>query len=256
VLLAWRFEEAACVIVKHNQPCGAATAMTPALAWERALRADELSAYGGVVAFNRTLDGETAHRLARQFVECVAAPGFAPEAAETLKSKKNLRLLGLTAQDLASPDPWHLRLVGRWGLLQREPDEPAPAWNLVTKRAPSPDEEAGLRFAWEIAAAARSNAIAIARGAALVGLGSGQTSRVDAVDLAILKARRAGHDLAGAALASDGFFPFADGVEHAAAAGVTAVVQPGGSMRDGEVIAACDALGVTMLFTDRREFRH
>ena len=123
-------------------------------------------------------------------------------------------------------------------------------------RGPTQEEARSLRFAWEIAAAARSNAIAIARGTALVGLGSGQTSRVDAVDVALLKARRARHDLAGAALASDGFFPFADNVEHAAAAGIGAIVQPGGSMRDAEVIAACDRLGMAMLFTDRREFRH
>ncbi len=127
---------------------------------------------------------------------------------------------------------------------------------MVTRRAPAADEWEGLRFAWEIAGAARSNAIAIARGTALVGLGSGQTSRIDALDVAIMKARRAGHDLAGGALASDGFFPFADNVEHAAAAGIAAIVQPGGSVRDPEVIAACDRAGIAMAFTDRRVFRH
>ena len=126
----------------------------------------------------------------------------------------------------------------------------------MTKRDATPDELRALAFAWEVAAAARSNAIAIARGTALVGLGSGQTSRVDAVDVALMKARRAGHDLTGAALASDGFFPFADNIEHAAQAGVSAIVQPGGSMRDPDVIAACDRLGLAMFFTDRREFRH
>jgi phosphoribosylaminoimidazolecarboxamide formyltransferase/IMP cyclohydrolase len=127
---------------------------------------------------------------------------------------------------------------------------------VVTKREPTAEEWNGLRFAWEVAAVARSNAIAIARGMALVGLGSGQTSRVDAVDLALLKARRAGHALEGTALASDGFFPFADNIEHAAEAGVTAFVQPGGSMRDPEVIEACDRRGLAMAFTDRRTFRH
>jgi phosphoribosylaminoimidazolecarboxamide formyltransferase/IMP cyclohydrolase len=127
---------------------------------------------------------------------------------------------------------------------------------VVTRRAPTADEARALAFAWEVAAAARSNAIAIARGEALIGLGSGQTSRVDAVDVALMKARRAGHDPAGAALASDGFLPFADNVEHAAEAGITALVQPGGSMRDPDVIAACDRLGLAMMFTDRREFRH
>src|SRR5262249_49869147 len=149
-----------------------------------------------------------------------------------------------------------IRVAGRWVLLQRAGPAPAPEWRCVTKRDATPDELRGLRFAWEIAAAARSNAIAIARGSALVGLGSGQTSRVDAVDVALMKASRAGHDLKGAALASDGFFPFADNIEHAAEAGIAAIVQPGGSQRDPEVIAACDALGLAMLFTDRREFRH
>jgi phosphoribosylaminoimidazolecarboxamide formyltransferase/IMP cyclohydrolase len=254
--LVYRFEGAACVIVKHGQPCGAASAPTPAAAWDLALRCDELSAYGGIVAFNRGLEGEAARQVARQFVECVAAPEFDKEAEEAFKSKKNVRLLRLTAKELEPHDPWRLRLVGAWGLLQRESPEPAPSWKVVTRRAPTDEERAALRFAWEVAGAARSNAIALARGTALVGLGSGQTSRVDAVDVAIMKARRAGHDLKGAGLASDGFFPFADNIEHAAAAGIGAIVQPGGSMRDGEVIAACDRLGVAMAFTDIRAFRH
>jgi phosphoribosylaminoimidazolecarboxamide formyltransferase/IMP cyclohydrolase len=244
------------VIVKHGQPCGAASGPAPAAAWDLALRCDDLSAYGGIVAFNRPLDGEAARRVAQQFVECVAAPEFTKEADEAFKSKKNVRLLRLTAKELEPHDPWSLRLVGAWGLLQRESAEPAPAWNVVTRRTPSDEERSALRFAWEVAGAARSNAIAITRGTALIGLGSGQTSRVDAVDVAIMKARRAGHVLEGAALASDGFFPFADNIEHAAAAGIAAIVQPGGSMRDGEVIAACDRLGVAMAFTDRRTFRH
>ncbi len=208
------------------------------------------------MAFNRTLDGETAQRVAKQFVECVAAPELAKGADEAFKSKKNVRLLRLAGKAFESSDHWSARAVGNWALLQRESDAPAPPWKVVTRRAPLDMEMAGLRFAWEVAAAARSNAIAIARGTALIGLGSGQTSRVDAVDLGVTKARRAGHDLKGAALASDGFFPFADNIEHAAQAGITAIVQPGGSMRDGEVIAACDRLGVAMAFTDRRTFRH
>jgi phosphoribosylaminoimidazolecarboxamide formyltransferase/IMP cyclohydrolase len=256
VRLVWRFWQPACVIVKHNQPCGAASAPDLAAAYAAALRADELSAYGGIVAFNRPLDGETAHALAKQYVECVAAPDFAPEAREALRPKKNLRSLTIELDDVVSPDPWQLRQVGPWGLLQYEPRTPAPPWNTVTQRAPTEAETEAMRFAWEVAAVARSNAIAIARGTMLVGLGSGQTSRVDAVDVALMKARRAGHDLTGAALASDGFFPFADNIEHAAAAGIRAVVQPGGSMRDAEVIAACDRHGIAMAFTDRRTFRH
>ena len=256
VALAGAFERPACVIVKHHEPCGVAEADTQAEAWARALAADELSAFGGVVGFNRPLDGTTATEVAKHFVECVAAPEITPEAARAFASKKNLRLVRLGAQELAVADPWSIRLVGPWGLVQRESPSPAPPWPLVTKRPPTREEEAGLRFAWAVAAAARSNAIAIARGSALIGLGSGQTSRVDAVDVALMKARRAGHDVMGAVLASDGFFPFADNVEHAAAAGIAAIVQPGGSVRDAEVIAACDAHGMAMVFTDRRTFRH
>jgi phosphoribosylaminoimidazolecarboxamide formyltransferase/IMP cyclohydrolase len=256
VTLVSRFESPSCVIVKHNQPCGAASAATLAEAYTMALASDPLSAFGGIVAFNRALDGETAQKLSSQFVECVAAPDFVAAATDALASKKNLRLVRLTARDLTCADPWRVRLVGRWALLQSESDAAPPAWRQVTKRAPSEAERSGLAFAWELACAARSNAIVIAKDAWLIGLGAGQTSRVDAVDVALMKARRAGHDLARPVLASDGFFPFADNVEHAAAAGVTAIVQPGGSMRDAEVIAACDRLGVAMLFTDIRSFRH
>jgi phosphoribosylaminoimidazolecarboxamide formyltransferase/IMP cyclohydrolase len=254
--LVGRFGEPACVIVKHNQPCGAATAPELVEAYRRALKCDELSAFGGIVAFNRPLDRDTALQLAAQFVECVSAPVYSSDAEEILKAKKNLRLVSMTPDEFAPPEPWVVRPLGPWALLQREPEGEIPPWRVVTTRAPGDDEAAGLRFAWEVAAAARSNAIAIARGTSLIGLGSGQTSRVDAVDVALMKARRAGHDVTGAVLASDGFFPFADNVEHAAEAGIAAIVQPGGSMRDAEVIAACDARGVAMCFTDRRTFRH
>jgi phosphoribosylaminoimidazolecarboxamide formyltransferase / IMP cyclohydrolase len=256
VALAGRFDGPACVIVKHGQPCGVAVAATAAEAYAAAYAADEQSAFGGIVAFNRPLDGPAAAMVAKQFAECVAAPDFAPEAMEAFKSKKNLRVVRLDAQSVASPDPWALRCVGPWALLSRGVTGPPPEWRVVTKRTPTPQEEQALRFAWEVVAAARSNAIALARGTVLAGLGSGQTSRVDAVDVALMKARRAGHDPRGTVLASDGFFPFADNVQHAADAGVTAFVQPGGSVRDAEVIAACDARRLAMLFTDRRVFRH
>jgi phosphoribosylaminoimidazolecarboxamide formyltransferase/IMP cyclohydrolase len=189
-------------------------------------------------------------------VECVAFSNLTPEAEAVLADRKNLRLVRLTAADLASGDAWQLQLAGPWALLQRDSAAPAPPWRTVTRRAPSADEMTALAFAWEVVSAARSNAIALVRGEVLVGLGSGQTSRVDAVDLAITKAGRTGHDLVGTALASDGFFPFADGLAHAAAAGVRAVVQPGGSVKDAEVIAEADRHGVAMVFTDRRVFRH
>lgn len=256
VTLVGRFESPACVIVKHHQPCGAACGESLSQAYERALAADPLSAFGGIVAFNRPLDGGTAKKLAELFVECVAFPEISAEADLVLKSKKNVRLVQLTARDLACADPWALRLVGPWALLQREDAAAPPPWRTVTKRAPSAAEMQALIFAWEVCAAARSNAIVLAKGEALIGLGSGQTSRVDAVDVALMKAARAGHDVTGAVLASDGFFPFPDGVEKAAAAGVTAIVQPGGSVKDRDVIAAADAAGVAMVFTDRRAFRH
>jgi len=256
VLLAGRFHEPACVIVKHNQPCGAACGATLAEAYTAALACDPQSAYGGIVAFNRPLEGAAAREVAGQFVECVSAPDFTPEAEAAFAQRKNLRTLRLALEDVAAPDPWEVRLAGRWALLQRELGECAPAWRTVTRRPPTDDEATALRFAWEVVGAARSNAIALARGTALIGLGSGQTSRVDAVDVALMKARRAGHDPKGAVLASDGFFPFADNIEHAAAAGIVAVVQPGGSMRDAEVVAACDRHGMAMVFTDRRVFRH
>lgn len=256
VSLVWRFGRPACVIVKHNQPCGVACADSLEDAYSLARDADTLSSFGGIVAFNRPLDAATARALGDQFVECIAFPEIEAVADAALRSKKSVRLVKLTAADLSAGDPWGVKLVGPWALLQREaPGEPPP-WRTVTKREPSDAERTALAFAWEVCAAARSNAIVLARGEELIGLGSGQTSRVDAVDVALLKARRAGHDVHGVVLASDGFFPFADSITHAAEAGVTAIVQPGGSVRDAEVIAEADRLGVAMQFTDRRTFRH
>jgi phosphoribosylaminoimidazolecarboxamide formyltransferase/IMP cyclohydrolase len=256
VILAGRFTDPACVIVKHNEPCGVACAADAGAAYEAALAADPQSAFGGIVAFNRPLAAGTAEKMGAQFLECVAAPEFAAEALLTFEKKKNLRLVRIAAQDLADVDPWSVRLLGPWALLEREDLGSAPAWRVVTQRPPHPDEHQALEFAWTVVAAARSNAITLARGTRLIGLGSGQTSRVDAVDVALMKARRAGHDPRGAVLASDGFFPFADNVDHAAEAGITAIVQPGGSVRDAEVIAAADRHRIAMCFTERRTFRH
>jgi phosphoribosylaminoimidazolecarboxamide formyltransferase/IMP cyclohydrolase len=256
VALAGGFDAPACVVVKHNQPCGAATAANPAEACALALAGDPLSAFGGIVAFNRTLDDAAAAALGDLFLECVAFPDITREADARLRARRNLRLVRLTAADLRRPDPWQVRPVGPWALLQSEGTAAAPAWRTVTQRGPDPAEEAALAFAWSVCNAARSNAIVLARGTQLVGLGSGQTSRVDAVDVALMKAARAGHAVTGAVLASDGFFPFPDGVARAAAAGITAIVQPGGSVRDAEVIAEADRAGIAMRFTDRRVFRH
>jgi phosphoribosylaminoimidazolecarboxamide formyltransferase / IMP cyclohydrolase len=254
--LVSEFVDPACVIVKHNQPCGAAVGADSAEAWAAALSSDAQSAFGGIVAFNRLLDTRAAEALGAHFLEVVAAPEFAVDVEAVLAAKKNLRVVRMSGADFATSNPWTLRLIGPWGLLQREDEAAAPAWRTVTRRAPDDGEMEGLRFAWKVVAHARSNAVVIAREARLIGLGSGQTSRVDAVDVALMKARRAGHALEGAVLASDGFFPFSDNVEHAAKAGIRAIVQPGGSVRDAEVIAACDAHGVAMVFTDRRVFRH
>jgi phosphoribosylaminoimidazolecarboxamide formyltransferase/IMP cyclohydrolase len=256
VSMAGELAGPASVIVKHGEPCGVAMAPTTYEAYAAALQADEQSAFGGVVAFNRPLDPDTAQALTQQFVEVVAAPDFAPEVESVLRSKKNLRVVRMAPADVATAGRWGVRLLGPWGLLQREGDDRPPEWRVVTGRAPSEPEREGLHFAWTVVAHARSNAAVIVRGTRLVGLGSGQTSRVDAVDLALMKARRCGHDLADTVLASDGFFPFADNIEHAARAGITAIVQPGGSVRDAEVIAACDRHGIAMMFTDRRVFRH
>ncbi|MFN8587068.1 MAG: bifunctional phosphoribosylaminoimidazolecarboxamide formyltransferase/IMP cyclohydrolase [Candidatus Eisenbacteria bacterium] len=256
VSLVWKFDKPACVIVKHNQPCGAACAESLVDAYSLAVEADELSSFGGIVAFNRPLDGATAAEVATRFVECVAYPELTPEADAALRGRRNLRLVRLTAAELAMPGDWRLRAVGPWVLAQRETKAPAPPWRVVTKRAPDARERAALEFAWLVCDAARSNAIVLARGEELVGLGSGQTSRVDAVDVALMKARRAGHDTHDTVLASDGFFPFPDSVTHAAEAGVTAIVQPGGSVKDADVIAEADRLGLAMIFTDRRTFRH
>jgi phosphoribosylaminoimidazolecarboxamide formyltransferase/IMP cyclohydrolase len=188
-------------------------------------------------------------------VECVAAPSFGEGAVEGFASRKSVRLLRLGAQDVAFHGD-EVRLVGPWALVQREAAAEAAEWKAVTRATPDAATLGAMRFAWEVVAGARSNAIAIVRDLRLVGLGSGQTSRVDAVDVALMKARRAGHDLQGTVLASDGFFPFADNVEHAAAAGVSAIVQPGGSVRDAEVVEACNRRGIAMVFTGRRVFRH
>ncbi len=255
--LAYRWADTpACVIVKHTQPCGAARAATLAAAWDAALETDPQSAFGGIVAFNRALDSATAARMAGVFLECVVAPGYDAGAIAVLEVRRNLRLVTLAPGDARPPGGLEVRRVGPWALAQRDAGDAAPDWRCVTRRAPQAAELGALRFAWDVVAVARSNAIAIARGTELLGLGSGQTSRVDAVDVAILKARRAGHELGGASLASDAFLPFPDNVDHAAAAGITAIVQPGGSVKDAEVIAACDGHGIAMLVTGRREFRH
>jgi phosphoribosylaminoimidazolecarboxamide formyltransferase / IMP cyclohydrolase len=250
-------EQVACAIIKHTTPCGLAIGATPLEAWQKALACDPTSAFGGVVAFSVAIDDATADAMSSLFLECIVAPAIAPGAAELLGRKKNLRVLigTVPAQDARGMD---IKRVRGGVLLQDRPTVPSGdiPWTVVTKRAPTAAELVDLAFAWRASAAVKSNAIVLARSGATIGIGAGQMSRVDASYLAGHKARQAGHDTAGAALASDAFFPFRDGVDHAAASGVTAIVQPGGSVRDAEVIAAADEHGIAMIFTGARLFRH
>lgn len=249
-------EETACAIVKHTTPCGLATGDTPLGAYQKALACDPASAFGSVIAFTKPVDDACAQAVSALFVECVVAPEFTPEALIVLGAKKNLRVLEGTAR--VSTDALDIKRV-RGGVLMQE-RSPAllddKGWRAVTKRQPSSAELRDLLFAWRAVASVKSNAIVLARDGATIGIGAGQMSRVDAAFLAVHKARSTGHDTAGAALASDAFFPFRDGVDQAAQAGVRAIVQPGGSVRDDEVIAAADEHGIAMVFTGRRTFRH
>lgn len=255
---AWRaagsFIAPAVVIVKHLNPCGIACAATLREAWPLALAADQVSAFGGVVAVNRTVDVDFVSALGSLFIEAIAAPSFTPEAVQILSDKrKNCRLLetpvGLSVTE------WEVRSVQRGFLVQRpDPGDPdRTAFTTATRRPPFADEVDSLRFAWKAVQHVKSNAILLAKSQAAVGIGGGLTSRVDAVKLAL---ERAGTQAQGAVMASDAFFPFADGIEAAIAAGVTAIIQPGGSIRDAEVIAAADNAGIAMIFTGVRHFRH
>jgi phosphoribosylaminoimidazolecarboxamide formyltransferase/IMP cyclohydrolase len=263
--LVAEFAEPAVAIIKHANPCGVAVGATLRTAWDKALASDPISAFGGVVAVNRTLDEAAAEAIAGLFIEVVIAPGLAPEAAARLASRTGLRLL-VTG---ATPDPTAPGLAFRsvaGGILVQERDRAAlgsDRLRVVTRRKPTDGEIADLLFADRVVKHVKSNAIVFARGGATVGIGAGQMSRIDSVRIAAEKAaeigRAAGSPLSptrGAVLASDAFFPFADGLEAATAAGATAVIQPGGSMRDPEVIAAADAAGIAMVFTGIRRFRH
>ncbi|MDP2712569.1 MAG: bifunctional phosphoribosylaminoimidazolecarboxamide formyltransferase/IMP cyclohydrolase [Solirubrobacteraceae bacterium] len=250
------FDTPACVIVKHNNPCGAAVGDAARQAYERAFATDPLSAFGGVIAFNRPVDAATAERLAEQFVEVLIAPGFEQGALEILQRKPSIRILedGERRAPLFA-EPEIKQVMG--GLLVQDRDvdlADRTEMEVVTERHPSDDEWRDLMFAWKVCMHVRSNAIVLARGEATAGIGAGQMSRVDSVRLAVDKSRL--ESLAGAVLASDAFFPFSDGPEIAIGAGVTAIIQPGGSRRDPEVVEAADAAGIAMVFTSRRHFRH
>jgi phosphoribosylaminoimidazolecarboxamide formyltransferase / IMP cyclohydrolase len=250
------FDRPAAVVVKHTNPCGAAIGRTLVEAYREARDADALSAFGGVVALNREVDEGTARALVETFIECVVAPSFALAALEVLRGKKNLRLLSTGGWLGADHPALTYKRVGG-GLVVQDRDATAAGevtrGKTATKRSPTAEETKGLEFAWRVCKHVKSNAIVLAKGEATVGIGAGQMSRVVAVQIACEKAVDRAR---GSVLASDAYFPFPDGVEVAARAGVTAVAQPGGSVKDPDVIAAADALGLAMVFTGVRHFRH
>lgn len=258
---AWRavieFDEQAVAVIKHTNACGLAVHPDQAEAYRRAFDGDSVSAYGGILGFNRPVTGEAAEALRRVFFEVIVAPGYDDQALEILRRKRDLRILRVpkTPAGELGGDALQVRRVSGGLLLQTADaviEDPA-AWPMVTQRAPSQAELADLAFAWRAAKHIKSNTIVLAKDRALVGMGAGQPNRLVSVHLA---ARAAGERAAGTVLASDAFFPFADGLELAAEAGVTAVVQPGGSIRDEEVIAAADKAGIAMVFTGVRHFLH
>ena len=249
--LAQEFEETVCTIIKHTNPCGTATAERLVDAYKKALECDPVSAFGGVIGVNRVIDAATAEEMAKLFVEAIAAPGFEPAALEKFAAKKNLRLVEIHHV----PQKWVLKNVSGGVLLQESDVRPLQPADLkvVTKRQPSPQEMRALLFAWKIAKHVKSNAIVYSRDGQSVGIGAGQMSRVDSCRIGAMKAVL---PTQGTVAASDAFFPFPDGVEEIAKAGTTAIIQPGGSVRDPEVIEAADRLGLAMVFTGVRHFRH
>jgi phosphoribosylaminoimidazolecarboxamide formyltransferase/IMP cyclohydrolase len=250
------FEQTACVIVKHANPCGVAQAADAIAAYEAAFTTDPTSAFGGIIAFNRPVDARTAAAVAKQFVEVVIAPQFDARARDVFAGKQNVRLLEVPLHH-ALPGHDFKRVVG--GLLVQSADARnvgAAELKVVTKKAPSEPQISDLLFAWRVAKYVKSNAIVFCGGGRTLGVGAGQMSRVDSTRIAALKASNAGLSLQGAVVASDAFFPFRDGVDVLAQAGAAAVIQPGGSLRDEEVIAAADEHGLAMVFTGVRHFRH
>jgi phosphoribosylaminoimidazolecarboxamide formyltransferase/IMP cyclohydrolase len=254
-LLISEFQVPACVIVKHNNPCGVAVGATPLEAYQRAFACDPMSAYGGVICLNRSVDRELAETLTEQFVEVLFARGYDGDALEVLSNKPNLRVLDDRERRGAGViEPQLRQVIGGMLVQDRDADlEDRTEMQVVSARRPTETEWNELLFAWRVCKHVRSNAIVLSKDLATVGIGAGQMSRVDSVRLALDKARV---ELTGAAMASDAFFPFADGPEVAIAAGVSAIIEPGGSMRDPDVVAAADAADVALVFTGRRHFRH
>jgi phosphoribosylaminoimidazolecarboxamide formyltransferase/IMP cyclohydrolase len=250
------FEGVACVIIKHANPCGVAVGATVKEAYEKAFQTDPTSAFGGIIAFNTPLDTAAAEVVAKQFVEVLIAPGFSEGARQVFAAKQNVRVLeiplgaGLNAQDI--------KRVGG-GLLVQAPDAKnvqLAELKVVSRAQPTPQQLQDLLFAWRVAKFVKSNAIVFCANGMTMGVGAGQMSRIDSARIAAIKAQNAGLSLAGTAVASDAFFPFRDGLDVVVAAGATSVIQPGGSMRDQEVVDAANEHGIVMLLTGTRHFRH
>jgi phosphoribosylaminoimidazolecarboxamide formyltransferase/IMP cyclohydrolase len=254
-LLLREFQVPACVIIKHNNPCGSAVGGAALEAYRRAFACDPLSAFGGVIALNRTVDRALAEALVEQFVEVLFAPGYDEDALAVLATKENMRVLeDNERRSIDLSEPSLKQVIGGVLVQDRDLDLEDPSERqVVTKRQPTEKEREEMEFAWRVCKYVRSNAIVISKGLATVGIGAGQMSRVDSVRLAIEKSNV---PLEGSALASDAFFPFSDGPQLAIDAGVRAIIQPGGSRRDPEVVEAADRAGIAMVFTSRRHFRH
>jgi phosphoribosylaminoimidazolecarboxamide formyltransferase / IMP cyclohydrolase len=254
--LVKEYSGTAAVIIKHNNPCGVATSSSLANAYRKARDCDPVSAFGGVIAFNHMVDLETARELTATFVEVVVAPEFAPDALEELKRKKDLRLLDIGPNVVGKPEGMDLKKV-TGGLIYQDRDlgkiADVKTLTVASKRMPTDDEYEALAFAWKVCKHVKSNAIVFTTKDRTIGIGAGQMNRLDSVRIAIMKAQSS---LNGTVLASDAFFPFRDGLDEAAKAGVTAVIQPGGSLKDEEVIKAADEHGIAMVFTKMRHFRH
>lgn len=250
------FKESACVIVKHANPCGVAVAPTPFDAYSKALQTDPTSAFGGIIAFNRELDGKAAEIVAKQFVEVLIAPSFTAEAKAIFAAKQNVRLLEIALGN--EVNQYDVKRVGG-GLLVQAPDAKnvlQEELRVVSKLQPTPQQMADMMFAWRVAKYVKSNAIVFCGNGMTLGVGAGQMSRIDSARIASIKAQNAGLSLMGSAVASDAFFPFRDGLDVVVDAGATCVIHPGGSMRDQEVIDAADERGVVMVYTGTRHFRH
>lgn len=253
------FDAPAAALVKHANPCGVASAADATQAFLAALASDPLSAFGGILAVNRAVDAALVEAIGSLFLEVILAPEITPEARALLAAKKNLRLLLATPETHASPlSHWLVQAISGGYLVQQKDERSVPAadWKQVTGAPAGAAQMRDAQLAWQVVQQVKSNAIVLVKNGATIGVGAGQMSRVDAVRIAVEKARAHGHDPRGAVLASDAFFPFADNVERAAEAGISLIIQPGGSLRDAEVIDAANAHGIAMLFTGQRHFRH